>query len=349
MKATKLIFKLFLLSLVFVSCRNDDNGTPVQTLYENGVLISGQGSGAGSGSISYVSNDYKKVVNNIYALANNQKELGKFLQSLAFYDNKTYVVVDNTNSITVVGNTSFEEETKITEGLIGPKFMTVVGSKGYVTNSGTENSFVAIVDLKTNTVISKIDVTNGPEQIIHFKGKLFMTHTFSHDLVSVIDLNNDNKVTTITVAGSPDELFINSNNELVVLSEGKTLYDDSWNVIGLKPGAIQTINPSSNEIIKTIAFTEGVKVNLLMEYENDYYYTSGGKVYKISNSDNSLSTTPLFEATLSGMNIKGGKLFGVNAGSYDALSSLNVYDLSTNKSEFDTEVALGATKVYFVE
>ena len=351
MKITKLIFKLLLLSLVFVSCSNDDIDSRLSlNILTNDILISGQGSGAGSGSVSYVSADYNVVENNIYSRINGEREFGIYLQSLAFSDTNAYIVVDNTNTITVVNKTSFKEEGKITTGLSGPKFMTVVGNKGYVTNYGDGSSFVAVVDLLTNMVTSTIDVASGPEQIIENNGKLYMTHTYSNAYVTVIDIASQ-QVSTIDVDDNPDELFFNQNNELVVLSQGGTLYDTTtWEVIGNTKGSIQVIDVNTKMITKRLDFTEDDKPDLLCEYDGELYYYLNGGVYKLSYTDTTLPTTPIIEVSLSGMTIAKGELYGVDAGAYTSLSNFYTYDLSDNTLQGEIlEVALGATKIYFTE
>lgn len=355
MKATKLIFKLFLFSLVFVSCNNDDKIEFLDRDYSNGILISGEGSGAGSGSISYVSNDRSALYLSVYSNANGGVELGTFLQSLTLTDTKAYLIVDNANTITVVNKTSFVKEGSITTGLITPRYMTVVGTKGYVTNWGSTDSetddFIAVVDLNTNTVEKEISVGNGPEQIIAKNGKLYVSHkgAFTYNnIVSVIDIATED-VTEITVEDKPDELFFNDAGELVVLSEGRTIYSADWtSVTGNTIGAIQTINVNTNTVTKSLEFVEGEHPSLMVLDNGNIYYYMSGKVYKMAANETVLPTTEILSETLSGMIVKNNELHGVYS-SYTKQSDYNVFDLTTKESIYSAKVALGAVKIYFTE
>lgn len=161
MKITKLLGVLFLGGILFTSCSDDPTPSLPKGDYENGILISGEGTTAVSGSVSFVSNDLSIVENTIYKKVNNA-EFGEYVQSIAFDDDRAYIVADNQNTVTVVDRYTFDKAGTITTGLSTPRYMTVVGNKGYVTNWGaTDNDnddFVAIVDLNSLVVEEKVEV-----------------------------------------------------------------------------------------------------------------------------------------------------------------------------------------------
>ncbi|OBQ55431.1 cell surface protein [Tamlana sp. s12] len=357
MKINKLLSALFIFSvLLFNSCSNDDDGSDnlPKGAYENGILISGEGSGAGTGSVSFVSEDLSFSENLIFKKNNNDLELGTFLQSIAFNDSKAFIVVDNTNTITVVDRYTFEYEGEIIEGLSAPRFMTIVGNKGYVTNWGSTSDdtddFVAVVDLSTYAVEGTISVGNGPERIIAKGGKLFVSHKGAYttnNIVSVIDIATEN-LQEITVKDNPDELEFNSAGNLVVLSEGRTIYDADWNVIGNTEGSISTINTSSLEVDSEIVFAEGEHPSLMVVNNGDIYYASNGKVYTIDENAGSLSTTSIVESQgyLYGLEVENDNIYLLDA-NFSDLSELHVYDLGTQAKIETVSVALGASKIYF--
>ena len=119
MKINKLtIFSIALSTLLF-SCNEDEQISNTKD-YSDGVLVSGEGSSAGTGSVSFVPYDFSSSEQLIFKNVNNS-ELGTYLQSLAFSSTNAYISVDNQNTITVVDRYSFEEVTKITEGLRNTK------------------------------------------------------------------------------------------------------------------------------------------------------------------------------------------------------------------------------------
>ena len=60
MKISKVILSMFLLSVLIISCNDDDDIIEPKGDYENGLLISGEGTfGGTSGSVSFISNDFE--------------------------------------------------------------------------------------------------------------------------------------------------------------------------------------------------------------------------------------------------------------------------------------------------
>jgi YVTN family beta-propeller protein len=351
MRINKLsIFSIVLGALLF-SC-NEDEPILNSKDYEGGVLVSGEGSSAGTGSVSFVSNDVSFSEQFIFKNTNNS-ELGTYLQSLAFSSTNAYISVDNQNTITVVDRYSFKEVAKITEELETPRYMTVVGDKGYSTNWGSTlvdtDDFVAVIDLNSNAVVHKIPVALGPERIVENDGKLYVSHKgawSTNNLVSVIDIETKN-VAEVTVGDNPDELFFDANGILYVLSEGRTIYDENWAVSGHTLASIAKIDVVSNTVLSTIEFAEEAHPSLLEISGDDLYYYLNNNIYSLKTSATSLPTEAFAETgAISGMAINDINLFTVTA-SYTALSDLNVYQLSDKTMVKTFKVGIGASKIYF--
>jgi len=349
MRINKLLAVLIFGAILFASCTSDSISLP-RGDYEGGILISGEGSPtAGTGSVSFVSDDFNTVENLIYNKV-NASELSTFLQSMAFDNDRAFMVVDNQNTITVADRYSFEKIGVITTELSGPRYMTIVDNKGYVTNWGTSSAYVAIYDLTSYDFIKKINIGSGPERIIESNGKLYVSHKGgygSNNIISVIDIATDN-VVEITVSDNPDEMFFNNNGHLVVLSQGAVEYDNFWNVIGNTIGSITTINVSDNSIVSQLDFASGDHPSLMVLENNTIYYAIGNNIYAIDIDATSLATTEIVtaEGYLYGMEVEGNSLFTLNANFTD-LSTLNVFDIATKTITQTKSVALGASKIYF--
>ncbi len=357
MKKINFIIKASLFSclLFLASCNSDDNNEPKGD-YENGILISGEGSGAGSGSISFISDDYTINDAKIYSDVNGS-DLGTFLQSVSFDNDKAYIVVDNQNTVTVVDRYTFESLGTITEGLLAPRYMAIDGDKGYVTNWGDTSDetddFIAVIDLDTFEVVNEISVGNGPERILIDNGNLYVSHKgafTTNNIISVIDINT-NEVSTITVNDNPDEMYINSNNELIVLSEGYTLYGGAptYDIISNTSGAISIIDLDENEVTSVLEFEEGNSASLMVVENDTIYYGLGNNIYSITTSATSLSSTALFsgaDSFLYGLALENDTFYTLDA-NFSDVSALNVFDLSTNTLTTTLEAPLGASKIYF--
>lgn len=343
---------MFLLSILFVSCDDDDELELPKGDYENGIIISGEG--GANGSVYYVSDDYATTESLIYKKVNNE-DLGHYLQSIAFDNSNAYILVDNVNTITVVDRYTFLKKGTINTGLLNPRYMTVANGMGYATNWGSTidatDDYVAIIDLDSYTVTSTIPVGNGPERIVIKDGKLYVSHKGAYttnNKVTVIDIAS--KATLeIEVKDNPDELFFDNSGHLVVLSEGNTIYDSSWNVIGQTQSAISKINTSTNNIDEEIVFPEGLNPTLLVTHGTNMYYNLGSKIFKLGNSDSSLPSTEFIDteaAYLYGMEVNDESLFILDA-SFSQESKLDIYNLATKEKTISAAAPISASKIYF--
>ncbi|MHC9087656.1 YncE family protein [Tenacibaculum sp. IMCC1] len=361
MKITKLLLQLFLVSIVLTSCSSEDKIVEViRDKYDNGVIVSAEGVFKNKdGSISYVNKELTESQNFIYA-GKNGALLGGLIQSIAFSETEAYIILNDVNTIVVVDRYTFEKKGQITTDLKNPRYMTIVNGKGYVTNWGEtqwgndiDDDYVTVINLNTLEVDSKIDVEIGPEQILNKDNKLYISHKGaygSNNIVSVIDLNNNNTISTITVDDHPDEMAFDTAGNLIVLSEGKPVYNSSWEVIDRTTSSISFINLSNNEVIKSIDFPAKENASL-MAYENGkihYYKGKDEKVYSINEEDTALATEGVEVGGIYGMNVKDNNLYTV---SYEfpnsELSNLTVYDLNTEAKVYKTKVGVGASKIYF--
>lgn len=350
MKISKFLLSLFLLSIVFVSCNDDDDEPQLpKGDYENGLLISGEG--GPTGSVYYVANDFVTTESQIYKKVNNS-ELGVYLQSMAFDNENAYICVDNQNTIAVVDRYTFEEISVISEGLEAPRYMVVANGKGYATNWGTAGAFVAVIDLATYEVTSTISISYGPERIIERNGKLYVSHKGgygTHNVISVIDIATQAVEEEVTVKDRPDELFFDNNGVLNVLSEGGTLYDANWTVIGHTLAAISKIDPSTNKVSSEIVFPEGVHPDLFEQDGTDLYFSIYSEVYKMSISATILPTTSHINTEagyLYGMAINNGSLYVLDA-SFTSESTLNEFNLGTKAISNTSKAPIAASKIYF--
>lgn len=351
------IFKLLmLLSIVFVSCTEEE--IIVQNIFEvidANVIVSSEGNfGAKDGSVSYFGKNDSDVF--YYEKANGAKVAG-LIQSVCFGSENAYIVLNDVNQIIVVDKDTFKQKAIVQTGLENPRYMAIVGNKGYITNFGNgydaTDDYLAVLDLETNTIESTtIPLEGGVERVIAKDNKLYVSHQggfSSNNIVSVVDLSSNNEVTTITVKDNPDELFFNNADELVVLSQGKPLYDENWNLLGQTTGAITFINIANNTINNELVFAEGTGASFMSYDDGNIYYYQNEKVYTIQDSSTEISTSNgISVGNIYGMNTKENHLFTVSY-TFTSLSKLNVINLSNNETEYSSAVGLGASKIYFTE
>lgn len=352
MKISKFLLSAFIFSVLFVSCNNDDDDVQLpKGDYENGLLISGEG--GPSGSVYFVSNDFSTTESQIYKKVNNS-ELGVYLQSMAFDNENAYIVVDNQNTITVVDRYTFLKKGTITTGLKKPRYMTIVGDKGYVTNWGegswgadVDDDYIAVVDLNTLKVTSTISVSIGVERILENNGKLYVSHkggNGTNNIISVINIAT-NVVTEITVKNLPDDLFIDNSGNLVVLCEGKAAWTGDET-----PASIVKINTSTNTISSELVFESGVHPSTLVSNSTKLFYNIGSKVYEVSQSATTLPASELLDSavtTFYGMEVNDDVLYVLDAKDYASEADMKVFDMATKTNTQTLKAPINASKIYF--
>ena len=352
----KIILSSFAVALLVFSCSNDDDMTPTAPLgdYEDGILIVGEGGFTTSGTVSFVSNDLMTSENGVFFNV-NAEDIGSFFQSIGFNDNSAYLVVDN-GTITVANRYTMEKTGTINVGLSAPRYMAFSNGKGFVSNWGdanvTTDDFIAVIDLASNTVEMTIPVDFGPEQLVASGNKLFVSHKGAfgiNNLVSVIN-TIDNSVETIVLDDKPDEMVINNAGNLVVLSEGATLYNSDFSsIIGHTDASLNTINVSDNSVISTLSFEESQHPSLMSYNNGTLYYVLENKVYSLIDSDAVLPSNSILDLTVGfayGMAVENNSLY-INDASFSGQSTLLVYDLNSLTQTNSFDVALAASNIYF--
>lgn len=351
MKMMNKVFFLAITALFFVSCSNDDDSQPeyVPAAFEKGILVTNEGPfGNGSGNITFISEDYSTVTQNIYRTVNGT-ELGNIVQSMGFQDDNAYIVVNNSNKIMIANRYSFEAVDSIKVGVNNPRyFMGADGSKGYVTNWGdpndTADDFVAVLDLRDNTVSSTIPVSFGPERMVSYNNKIYVAHQGGfgqNNLISVISGNT--LESTITVGDAPNSMVV-LGNSLFVLCGGNPNYTGNETA-----GSLVEINLSNNEILNTYTFGTVEHPSSLTMDGSNLFYSLDGKVYSLNVASISLPGNDIVDGFFYALEAKDGMLYATDADDFASRGSLLIYDLSTNQQiqNFQTGIVPGG--IYFNE
>lgn len=341
MKINKLTLLALTLGLIFTSCTDDDDVNPtVAPLgdYENGILITHEGNfNQGNASVTYISNDFATIENNIFSAVNNVA-LGDTAQSMTFNGEFAYIIVNNSDKIEVVNRFTFESVATIF-GIDNPRYMAVSNGKGYVTAWGdfsdTTDDILAVIDLGTNTIVNTISTSYLPEEIVATGDKVFVTtgiFSFGNQ-IDIVNTVTDALVTSVTVGNSPDSIQIDSDGDVWVLT--------SENLV--------EINSVDNTISKTIIFDSSVAPSKLnYDGAGNFYYKSADGIFKLAESDTTLPVTAEFSGiSFYDMTVNDGKLYGVDAGDFTSNGTLTVYDLSTNTEIQSETVNIIPGEVYF--
>ena len=282
--------------LLFTRCEKDNSST-LQGKFSKGVFVVNEGNFThGNASISFYNRDSMKVTNDLFTKV-NARPLGDVAQSMAEYNGKYYIVVNNSSKVEVVDKNDFTSLGTIT-GLDQPRyFLGIDTAKAYISQWGPDGltGALAVVNLRTKAVTKTISTGAGAEKLIQLGSSVYVVNSggYGNDsTVAVINPSTDQLVTKIKVGYNPVALIADKNSKIWVLCGGKWKDDYS----GLeKPGTLVKVNPSNNLVELTLPFSSMAgsynRKSLSISANKDViYYTLDGQLYEQS-VDNTLLNT----------------------------------------------------------
>ncbi len=280
-------FFLLSLSLLLNSCRKDkpeDGSEPMVSVGNSGgVYITNEGNYQfGNAKVSYYNIADSAVIEDLYQPANNVG-LGDVCQSMCFFNNKGYVVVNNSGKVVVVHPTTFITTVTIT-GFTSPRFfLPVSNSKAYVTDLYSNS--ISIVDLSSNTITGSIACPGWTEELVLAYGKAFVTNE-QQNKIYVINTATDVVEDSIAVGFGSNAIREDKNGKLWVLCGGKqtnTIY-----------ASLYRINPITNQVEQSFQFPNLTDnpFRLNTNITNDTLYFLNKGVFKMSIAAANLPATP---------------------------------------------------------
>jgi YVTN family beta-propeller protein len=351
MNFKKTVFLIAISGFLFASCTSDNELVLPKGDYDNGILIANEGAfSGGTGTVTFISDDYTVTEEKIYNKVNDEN-IGTILQSIGFNNDDAYLIANVGNKIAVADRFTMKKITEITGDLNNPRYIAFANGKGFVTNwgdgSNTTDDFVAVIDLTTNTISSKISVAEGPEQIIANGNFLYVSHKGgfgSGSTVSVINASTNTIVKMISVGDIPDELAIDASGNILVSCEGKA--ETSWNPTEVL-GSLVTINTTSNEVSATLDFDSGFHPNAMVLNSGNIYLSTSSSVYKMLESATTIPASAIINTTVYGISVNENKVYITDAKDFQNNGTLKIFDATTNVELKEFSVGLIPGKIYF--
>ncbi|MDT0643306.1 hypothetical protein RM553_10740 [Zunongwangia sp. F363] len=360
MKIKQLFIPALAALTFFTSCENDDdiNETPVaEGDYASGVFVLNEGVwNSGNSTVSFLDEETGTVVKNVFADENSGAALGDTGQSMGFYGDYAFIMVNVSNTLEVVDRNTFKSVATIDEGIQNPRYIAFAESRAYVTNWGDatnpDDDYVAVIDLESFTVLETISVEEGPEEILEENGNLYIALSGGYSVnnkITVIDASANEVTTTINVGISPGSMEI-EDGALWVAVAGMGSYPDPE---AESAGKIIKIDLGSNDIVAEFAFPNATDHPGNLDIENDMvYYTLGSSVYTFSEDATTLPEIAFVElaevASLYGFEVENGKIYAASANAdFTGDGDLFIYSTADGSLLNSYEVGINPNGVYF--
>ncbi len=222
MKNVFLFMTLFVGASLFWSC-NKDEPKPSDTIdsFDDGVFITCEGGfGLGNASVYFLHPEKKTYIPEIYN-AVNRGPVGDVLQSIAFDDDKAYLVVNNSGKILQVNKKTFLKTGTI-EGLSSPTEIEIEDNKGYIGSLYSQHILVA--DMKKLIIADSIYVGEQSNRILEEDNRLWILSQSdwqgrTKDHIYYINLS-DSSLDSIKVGSNPFDWAYDDNDQLFVYCQG---------------------------------------------------------------------------------------------------------------------------------
>ncbi|NCP46592.1 MAG: hypothetical protein GW818_09295, partial [Flavobacteriales bacterium] len=224
----RLLFGYSILSLLLIlfSCKKEEVGpqckncieNPIIPNSDNKILIINEGNfGFGNASISLYNPTSNILNNNVFQQANNYP-LGDVAQSAVLFENKLYIVVNNSGKIEVVNKDTYTSIATITS-LISPRhILPINSSKAYVSNIFSNQ--IQILNLSNNSISGSITTaSNWTEEMLLFNDTAYVCDMKNNNLL-LINTTNDQLIDSVKMGVQPNSIVIDKNNKFWILCDG---------------------------------------------------------------------------------------------------------------------------------
>lgn len=290
----KQLYILLLFCISFASCRKDDDPgprtvdpapVPAPGAFSEGIVVVNEGNYTwGNASLSFINRQSNAVHNDVFQSVNG-RPLGDVAQSIVYYNDRAFIVVNNSQKVEIVEKNTLKSAGTIT-GLTSPRYMAFISSqKAYVTD--LYSNCVWVVDPSQKTITSSIQLTGQSEELLVHNGKAYIANTTASRII-VIDTSTDQITDTIHVGAQPSGIVKDANNKLWVLCAG----DGSPASAGL-----YRIDPASRSVERSFVFSSMSAPRLTLNPARDSIYLLNHDVFKMGVNPSSLPSQPLISGS----------------------------------------------------
>lgn len=217
---------LLLTTLLTTGCMKWDYGDFTEDVPSSatGLFIVNEGNFQyGNASLSYYDPETNQIENEVFSRANGMK-LGDVAQSMTIYDNKGWIVVNNSHVIFAIDTETFREVGRI-ENFTSPRYIHFLSDqKAYVTQLWDNRIF--IVNPSTYSITGYIEVpdmamgSGSTEQMVQYGRYVYCNCWSYQNRIIKIDTETDKVVAQLKVGIQPSSMVLDCNSKLWTLTDG---------------------------------------------------------------------------------------------------------------------------------
>ncbi len=291
---------LILIALIISGCNKNENPSP-KGKYESGVFVINEGNFSDAdGSLGYYNPATSENIQKVFELENT-RPFGGLFQSALIHNDRIYMVDNLGSRIEVADANTLTSEMIISEGLSLPRYISIDGNKGYVSNWGpyapdysSPASFIVLFDIETGNILKKIDVNSRPEGLIIDNGKLFVSSLTTSE-ITVIDIAIDKITETIATSFGSSNFVSAPEGHLWFTTTSGTLNE----LDAINSKVLQTIEIANLEGKFTIDKINQIIYALGTTWAPDYSFTESSIIAV------ELSSPTIYKSIYSSRNIYG--------------------------------------------
>lgn len=327
--------KLYLFVILsFLSCNIDEENETFEPIKSSWVFVACEGNyGASNGSITMIKNDGEiKSIENI----------GDVVQSLEVYNNKLFVIINNSHKILaydITENGLRLPGIEIDTNNSSPREMKIIDDKLYFTNWNTSD--IKILNLTNYVIEESIKIDGKPESIEYDGTNLWVGVQLNNDYSDGNELikfnpQSNSILESFEIGKGPTSISFNNNNVYIA----NTYYDDQYNAFY----GTSKLNGIDNEIDIEYYGPGVVCGGDVMNFDNQIFRSYDGGLAKLDKDLKILKNTKLgsFDpAQLYSSKIIGNYIyFGIT--NFKDLNMVKVVDFNNNiVSSFDVGIIPG--------
>ncbi|SDJ96026.1 hypothetical protein SAMN05421823_101527 [Catalinimonas alkaloidigena] len=306
---------------------NSSDPDPVPTLTQ-GVFITNEGGFMkNNASLSYYDLTTEQVSQDVYQAANGSN-LGDILQSMTLFNDRAYLVVNNSGKVEVAAAESLDSLGTIT-GLTSPRYLAAVSdTKAYCTDLFA--GWVWVLNLATLQKVDSIAAPGQSEGLIVLDDEAFVTRPGA-EYVYVINTTTDAVVDSVNVGEGANSVQRDANGKLWVACG---FYYDNYTK---KDGRLVRFDPATRQVEQRFDVPDGYLSSLQRNGAGDtLYYMNGGDVFRTPIVATALTTEPLIAAgnrTIYGLGVDPtrGEIYVSDAADYVQRGTVYRYDAQGNQ------------------